>query len=248
MTAIREYQKDEILYIIVPAYNEQMNVQRLINDWYPVIESSNDLADESRLVVIDDGSTDKTLSVLQSMAADRPRLVVLTKDNGGHGDTLLYGYHYAIEQKADWIFQTDSDGQTKADEFVDFWNNRKEFAAILGYRKKRGDGIGRLFVERTLCHLIWLYFRIIVPDANCPFRLMQAEKVGTYINQLPDHYNLPNVMLTVFFCRNKDRVLFRKITFENRKAGKNSINIKKIIRIGLQALKDFSVFKKDMSQ
>ena len=31
----------------------------------------------------------------------------LTKENGGHGETILYGYRYAIENKADYIFQTD---------------------------------------------------------------------------------------------------------------------------------------------
>ena len=42
---------------------------------------------------------------------------VLRKENGGHGFDVLYGYDYTIDQKADWMFQTDSGGQTNPKEF-----------------------------------------------------------------------------------------------------------------------------------
>ena len=62
---------------------------------------------------------------------------------------------------------------------------------------------------------------------------------------MPEHYSLPNVMLTVFFVKN-DKVKFQEITFENRKGGKNSINIKKIVKIGLQSIKDFRRFRAEL--
>ncbi|MEI3413041.1 MAG: hypothetical protein V8Q57_07525 [Blautia sp.] len=55
---------------------------------------------------------DNTYELLCACSKDRPLLVPLTKRNGGHGPTLLYGYRYAVDQDADYIFQTDSDGQT----------------------------------------------------------------------------------------------------------------------------------------
>ncbi len=232
-----------LIYFIFPAYNEQENVGKLIADWYPVVEELPD----ARLVVVNDGSKDDTYQVLRSLCADRPRLEILTKTNGGHGDTLLYGYQYAIDQGAEWIFQTDSDGQTKAEEFAGFWELRDGFDAILGCRRKRGDGWSRKMVENVLCLLLRCIFGVKVPDANCPFRLMRAEKVAEYIRRMPAHYNLPNVMLTVFFVHNRDRVLFRDVTFENRKAGKNSINVKKIVKIGIQAVKDFSAFRRELT-
>ncbi|MFR5150156.1 MAG: glycosyltransferase [Ruminococcus sp.] len=76
-----------------------------------VVERHND-AGKSRLVIINDGSKDNTYELLQKCAATRPLLIPLDKPNGGHGPTVLYGYRYAIRQKADYIFQTDSDGQT----------------------------------------------------------------------------------------------------------------------------------------
>ena len=65
----------------------------------------------------------------------------------GHGPTLLCGYRYAIKNKADYIFQTDSDGQTLPEEFEDFWIKRKRYDAVLGDRRDRQDGMSRVFVE-----------------------------------------------------------------------------------------------------
>ena len=86
----------ESLYIVVPAYNESDNIEKFVNDWYPVVEAHNG-DDRSRLVIINDGSKDDTYEKLLSLAETRPYLVPLTKPNGGHGPTLIYGYHYAIE-------------------------------------------------------------------------------------------------------------------------------------------------------
>ena len=95
-----------VLYIVIPAYNESANIKKTIEQWYPVVEKHNDEG-RSRLVVINDGSKDNTYELLCACAKDRPLLVPLTKPNGGHGPTLLYGYRYAIDQDADYIFQTD---------------------------------------------------------------------------------------------------------------------------------------------
>lgn len=232
----------EKIYLVIPAYNEQESINDLITDWYPII----DVLPEGHIVVINDGSKDNTFDVLMGLAKDRPKLEVINKENGGHGDALLYGYQYAIDNDADWIFQTDSDGQTKADEFFGFWNEREGYDAILGNRKVRGDGAIRKFVENVLCVMIHLTFGIKVPDANCPFRLMKADKVAVYIKHLPEHYFLPNVMLTVFFKKN-DCIKFKEVTFENRKGGKNSINVTKIVFIGLKSIKDFTKFRREMN-
>lgn len=231
----------EKLYIVIPAYNEQENIDELIHDWYPIAET----IDNSVMLVINDGSKDDTYKKLVDLAKVRPKLDVQSKENGGHGDTLLYGYSYAIEHGADWIFQTDSDGQTKSEEFMTFWNQREKYDAVLGCRRVRGDGKSREQIEKVLCTMLKFFFNVKVPDANCPFRLMRAEKVEKYIKFLPKHYFLPNVMLTVFFAKN-DRVKFEDVTFENRKGGTGTINIRKIVGIGLKSVIDFTKFRKEM--
>ena len=83
------------LFVVIPAYNEEENIRQVVEDWYPVVEKHNGEG-ESRLVIIDDGSKDSTFESLKSCAENKPLLLPLTKPNGGHGATVLYGYHYAL--------------------------------------------------------------------------------------------------------------------------------------------------------
>ena len=235
----------EKLYIIIPAYNEKDNIKQVINDWYPIVEK---IGDESRIVIINDGSTDNTLNILKKEEKKRKQLIILNKENGGHGDTLIYGYKYAIKNKADYIFQTDSDGQTNPLEFEDFWNERKKYDAIIGNRIDRKDGNDRIFIEKILCFILKIIFHVNIPDSNAPFRLMNTKKVDDYIKFMPEHYNLPNVILTVCFKYFNESLLFIPISFKPRQAGKNSINIKKIIKIGVHAIKDFYNIKKKLKE
>ena len=235
----------EKLFIVMPAYNEQDNIADTLAAWYPVIER-HAANGESRLVAVNDGSKDDTFAMMQKFAKDHPLFTPLTKPNGGHGPTVIYAYNYAIEQGADWIFQTDSDGQTNPDEFEAFWEAREAYDGIFGNRTVRGDGNSRAMVEKVVCMLLRIYFGVKVPDANAPFRLMRAEKVAKYLKKLPEDYNLPNIMMTTYFVYYKERVSFREISFKPREKGTNSINIKKIFKIGRQAVKDFRMLKKGM--
>ena len=182
------------------------------------------------------------------MRGNQPLLQPLTKKNGGHGPTLIYGYRYAIKNQADYIFQTDSDGQTLPEEFEDFWEKRKVYNAVVGNRHDRQDGASRKFVENTLRFILKLVFGVSVPDANAPFRLMKRELVEKYIRKMPKDFNLPNVMLTTYFVYYKEKILFSRVTFRPRQGGKNSINIKKIVKIGWKALGDFRMLKKQMKK
>lgn len=237
----------DTLYIVIPAYNESENIKQLIDDWYPVIEEYNG-DQKSRLVVIDDGSKDDTYQILQKCAETRPLLQPLTKTNGGHGATVLYGYRYAIENQADFIFQTDSDGQTLSSEFHAFWDLRNTYDAVMGHRVDRKDGEDRKFVERTLCMILRMIFRVNVPDANAPFRLMRRDLVARYLSLMPENYNLPNAMLTTFFSYFGENMVFLPITFRPRQGGVNSINLKKIVKIGWNAVLDFVAIKKNMKK
>lgn len=235
----------EKLYIVIPAYNEAENIETLIKDWYPIIEKYNGDG-ESRLVIINDGSKDNTYEILKEYEKKKPLLKALTKKNGGHGPTVLYGYRYALDNNADYVFQTDSDGQTLPEEFDSFWEKRKLYDAILGNRTDRQDGAYRKFVENTLRFILKLIFGVKVPDANAPFRLMKKEILEKYINKMPRDYNLPNVMFTTYFVYYREKILFAKVTFRPRQGGINSINIKKIVKIGWKALADFRHLKEQM--
>lgn len=231
------------LYIIIPAYNEEANIELVARDWHEVVAG---IGQDSRLVIINDGSKDQTYEKLCALQAELPQLLPVTKENGGHGATVLYGYFYALEHGADYIFQTDSDGQTLASEFQGFWEQRNEKKVLIGYRNHREDGISRIFVTKVLKMVLFLIFGIRVTDANTPYRLMPKKLLQKYIVKVPENFNLSNVMLTVLFLRGKENVQFIPITFRPRQGGVNSINLKKITKIGIQAVKDFRTIKKNL--
>lgn len=229
------------LYIVIPAYNEEENIDRVIKDWYPIIEK---IGNGSRLVIIDDGSKDATYQIMERLAKKLPAFEPLTKENQGHGATVLYGYHYAVDAGADYVFQTDSDGQTLPSEFWQFWNLRLKYAMVIGHRKGRQDGISRVFVTKILKLVCRLCFHVTLTDANTPFRLMEAGHLKENLELVPKDFNLSNVVLSVIYAKKKQPVLYLPITFRPRQGGVNSINLKKIFKIGRQALRDFRAINK----
>ena len=233
----------ETVFIVMPAYNEEVNIEQVIREWYPQLEGKGE---GSRLVIADSGSADRTDSIIRSLQKDMPKLEILGDTDRQHGPKVLALYRYAMEKQADFVFQTDSDGQTAAEEFAAFWDLREQYDGIFGCRTVRGDGKSRALVERMVCFMLRLYFGVRVPDANAPFRLMRTAVLARYIGKLPSDYALPNIMLTAWFAHEKERITFREITFRPRQGGTNSINIRRILGIGRQALKDFRRFRKDM--
>lgn len=228
----------EPLYIIIPAYNEQENITNIMTEWYSIIETHAQ-EQTSRLVVIDDGSNDATFEMMQEFAKTHPLFVPITQENAGHGAAIYRGYQYALEAGAAYIFQTDSDGQTLASEFEDFWKEREETDALIGSREHRKDGIGRVFVAKVLRLVLWICFSVRVKDANTPYRLMRAEVLRDEISYVPKDFFLTNVLLSVLFIKHNRTVKFLPITFLNRQGGKNSVNFRKIIAIGRKAFVEF---------
>lgn len=231
------------LYVVMPAYNEEANIEETIKAWYGILDGK---ADNSRLIIADSGSLDATHEILMRLKNDYPKLEILTDSDKQHGPKVIALYDCAIKNGIDYIFQTDSDGQTDPAEFSQFWDLRSEYDGIFGNRTVRGDGKSRAFVEKVVCTLIKMFFGVKVPDANAPFRLMKTEVVKKYLYKMRPDYNLPNIMMTTYFVYNKEKVKFIPISFKPRQGGVNSINIPKIIKIGWKALGDFRELKKGM--
>lgn len=229
----------------MPAYNEEGNIESTVKQWYPIL---NGKSDDSRIVIADSGSSDRTHEILEELKKDFPKLEILAPTNRYHGPKVIALYDYAIKNGADWIFQTDSDGQTNPSEFAAFWELRSDHDGIFGYRSVRGDGKDRAFVEKVVCFLLKLYFGVKIPDANAPFRLMKTDVVKKYLYKMESDYNLPNIMMTTYFAYYGEKMAFKDISFKPRTAGVNSVNIQRIIKIGWKALGDFKRLKKGMKK
>ena len=236
------------IYFVMPAYNEAENIENTIQQWYPVVKKLADEGEESRLAIANDGSKDNTFAIMQGLKEKYPLLEPLDKPNSGHGATVLYLYRHAIKNGADFIFQTDSDGQTNPDEFWQMWEKRKMFDFQIGYRKGREDGGSRIFVTKTLRLVVWMMFHVWVTDANTPFRLMVTDKLQPIMDVIPADYFLCNVAISAIAVKWHYKIGWYTITFKPRQGGVNSINMKRIFKIGWKALSDFMTINKKLKR
>ena len=232
--------------MVMPAYNEAENIEDVVMQWHPVAERIQAEGDECLLVVANDGSKDDTFARLVSLQEKYPLLKPVDKPNSGHGATVLFLYRMALAENADFIFQTDSDGQTMPEEFWQLWKNRNDFDMQIGTRGGRQDGFSRIVVTKTLRLVVWLMFHVWVKDANTPFRLMKAESLEKIIEVIPKDYNLANVAVSAIAVKWNYKIGWYPITFRPRQGGVNSINMKRIFKIGCKALSDFRTINRNL--
>jgi len=165
--------KDKLnsLSIFMPAFNEEGNIATTIID---AREAAIKVANEYEIIVVDDGSRDRTDEVVLELAKHDPRIrLIKHKINKGYGASVKTGLKAC---RNNWIFFTDSDGQFHYDELPRFVRERGDNDLIIGYRKKRMDPFHRVFVAQVLLK-IWNFvlFGLTVRDVDCAFKLFKKE-------------------------------------------------------------------------
>lgn len=229
----------EKIFFVMPAYNEEANIEQVIAQWHTVVNTLVSQGTDARLVIANDGSKDSTFAKMSALKAAYPRLVPLDKKNSGHGATLLYLYDYALRHGADYIFQTDSDGQTDPAEFAQFWEQRMNYDMQIGHRSGRQDGLSRIAVTKVLKAVVALTFHVSVTDANTPFRLMKSAAIRPILDLIPPGFFLSNVAIAAIGKKKGLKCRWLPITFKPRQGGVNSINLRRIFKIGAKAIGDF---------
>ncbi|MBM4143432.1 MAG: glycosyltransferase family 2 protein [Lentisphaerae bacterium] len=182
--------------VVMPAWNEEACIADVVTQWHGAVRSTLG-PDRFELLVVDDGSTDGTPAILDALAARHREIRVLHQPNGGHGAAILAGYRHAVERNPDFVFQVDSDAQFEPDDFDLFWHLRNDSPFILGQRVERHDAPHRLIVSRLLRALLLCLFRMRIPDANIPCRLISRECLAASLRDLPEGVFAPNVFLSV---------------------------------------------------
>ncbi len=161
------------LSIFMPAYNEEKNIQQTVEE---AIQVAQKLAKQYEVIVIDDGSQDRTAQKVKSLQTKYPQLrLVRHRSNKGYGAAVKSGLRAA---KMDWIFFTDSDGQFKFDELSGFVAAKDKADLIIGYRRKRMDPFHRVFIAQVLLKL-WnrVLFGLKVKDVDCAYKLFPKKVV-----------------------------------------------------------------------
>lgn len=227
------------LLVVVPVYNERENLPLLIKEWYDIIKSIS----ASKLMIINDGSTDESRKYLLGLGKKYSKLIVINKKNSGHANSVFYGYKTAVKLQAEYVFQTDGDRQIAASDFKRAWHFRKKYDFIMGKRVKRGDGIIRWVISKILQLFIFICFGKNVCDSNVPFRIMRVNYLKKFINMVPEWFYLKNALLAVLLVTYKQNIKWLPIDFKKRIAGKASLNLYRMLFTGIKVLYDFIKFR-----
>lgn len=221
----------------MPVYNEEGCIEEVIRGIQKEILAE---IPNSRLLVIDDGSKDKTAVLLDNLASKYSQVVPFHKPNGGHGDALLYGL---FEADAEWIFLMDSDNQIEIKDFWRLWNKRERFDILTGVRKVRHDPLSRRILTRIVRMSIFLLFQTYLEDANIPFKLIRREIWEECENLIPRSSLAPSLFLAIAAKKRLFRYYTTSVTHLERKTGVCSIRYFKLFRFCLKGFMQMIDFR-----
>jgi dolichol-phosphate mannosyltransferase len=219
------------LALVMPVYNEEECITCVVTDWYNEMRR---LDIDFVMIVINDGSKDGTLKKLEQFVSDE-RIMVINKENSGHGPTILHGYNLAADL-ADWVFQTDSDDEMSPESFHELWERRHSYDALFGSRTERIQGRGRKFITVTSRFIVRILFGKGVNDVNTPYRLLRGDVLIDMLSKIPDDTFAPNIIISGLLSATGARIYNHPVVHKCRRSG--AVSIVKL-RLWKAALKSF---------
>ena len=202
---------------IVPALNEEATVQRVIDELHAFDPGMD-------IVVIDDGSADRTAEV----AAAKGARVLRLPFNLGIGGAVQTGFRFAFENDYDLAVRVDGDGQHDPSQLarilepvlagdVDIAVGSRFAALEGGYRSTRSRRVG-------IRVLAWTVSRIVgqrVTDTTSGFQAVNRRGIALFAHDYPHDY--PEVEATVMVFRHRLRLCEVPVTMRERGGGRSSI-------------------------
>ena len=221
------------LSIVLPAHNEADNLPILIRD---VTNYMMGLGWNYEIIVVNDGSTDRTKEVLETLQrTDSHIKAVHHPKNRGYGATLRSGFSLATKE---WIFFMDSDRQFNIQEMSKLAEHVDKYDIVIGYRKDRQDHLIRRINAGIFNMAVNLLFGLWIRDIDCAFKLLRREIVNKA--NLESNGALINTELLVRAKKLGYRIKQIPITHYPRLSGESSGgNIKVILR----AVKEILLFR-----
>jgi glycosyltransferase involved in cell wall biosynthesis len=165
------------LTFFFPAFNEEENVaetvRRALTEVGPLVDGSIEV------LIVDDGSTDRTPELADALAAGDPRVRVHHQPNRGYGGALRAGFANAT---GDLIGFSDGDLQFDLGEMARLLARLDDpghpVEAVIGYRITRRDPPHRIFIAKTYNAIVSVLFGLRVRDIDCAMKLFRREVFG----------------------------------------------------------------------
>lgn len=153
---------------VLPAFNEEMVIADTARS---VAAALSDITDDYEVVVVNDGSRDRTRQVVEAVSAENPRVRCVSHPvNRGYGAALWTGFTSATK---DLVFLTDGDKQFDAREVAGFLPRIDGADLVIGYRDPRRDPFMRLLNAWGWNILVRLLFGYVARDVDCAFKLFR---------------------------------------------------------------------------
>ncbi len=158
------------LSVGLPAYNEAENIGPMV---HMVRDKVGPLVDDLEVIVVDDGSSDGTATVVRSLAAEDPRVRLIQHEvNKGYGAAVRTALWSASKEL---VLLTDADRQFDIGEVSHFLPRLAEADLVIGYRYARSDPWHRRLFGNGWSWLVNLLFGYTARDVDCAFKLFRRE-------------------------------------------------------------------------
>lgn len=152
--------------VIIPTYNEEKQIGRLVQQ----IRQQN-----LELVVVDDGSSDKTSEV----AAANGAVLIKNESNQGKGASLIKGFKYALDHGYDAVITMDGDGQHLPEDIPYFVRlaTYSDSGILIGNRMQKVSNMPwmRILTNKFMSWILSCLAGQMIPDTQCGFRLIKKE-------------------------------------------------------------------------
>ena len=223
-----------LLSVIVPAYNEEDNVLLIEKDLLPVLDSLNS---SYEVLVIDDGSSDKTFEKANSLKSDKIRLLK-HKKNLGLGAAVRTGIE---NSKGRYVLTMDADFSFSPAQIPSLFLGIRDSGAdcVIGsHFMEAGELEDVGFLRRFLSQSINKIYQIIIPTQvsaiSSIFRIYDGEALKSLPLQTSG-FEI-NVEILLHLIKRKYRILEVPARLGTRKMGKSKINFKREIKNHLKLI------------
>jgi glycosyltransferase involved in cell wall biosynthesis len=160
------------LSVFLPAHNEQANIERVVFGFCKELPNS---ADAFEVIVVDDGSRDKTGEIADRLAATDPRVKVVHHPvNRGYGGAVISGIRAATMP---WVLLSDGDGQFDPADVKLLADRAEGHDVVVGRRAHRADPLMRRINGKSWHILVNLMFGLSISDIDCGFKLFRRAVV-----------------------------------------------------------------------
>lgn len=158
-----------------PCYNEEKNLKELVKQAYEILPK---LSKRFEVIIVDDGSDDRTKQIVRSLQKKYSTLRLVSHDhNRGYGAVLRTGIKES-SNTSEWIFWMDGDLQFDIGALENFLKCTRKFDAVLGYRAHRADTFMRRINGELYTRLINFLFGMEIRDIDCAFKLIRSKHLA----------------------------------------------------------------------